>query len=300
MALRGIQPELVKKRLKCLMYGVAGSGKTMAAISFPRPYLIDTEKGYEHEQYVDKIKENGGCVFHTTDFDDLLIEIKDLATEKHPYKTLIIDPLTVIYNNLVEKSASDRKSPQNPDGTAHGGHYIATDFKMKKLINLLLKLDMNVIITSHSKNLYGHNMAVLGQTFDCYKKLDYLFDLVFEIHKQGKFREALVKKSRLTTFPESDRFSFSYDEIAKRYGIEILEKDSQELLATQDQIFEVKSLIKMISFNQNLINKWFKKADATDWDEMPREAMDCIISYLKSKQITDISLSIHEVQHATV
>ena len=101
MALRGIQPELVQKRLKCLMYGVAGVGKTMAAISFPKPYLIDTEKGFEHQQYLDKIKENGGCVFHTTNFEELLTEVKALATEKHEYKTLIIDPLTVIYSNLV-------------------------------------------------------------------------------------------------------------------------------------------------------------------------------------------------------
>lgn len=64
MALRGIQPELVKKRLKTLMYGVAGAGKTIAAISFPQPYLIDAEKGYEHQEYLDKLKENGGCVSH--------------------------------------------------------------------------------------------------------------------------------------------------------------------------------------------------------------------------------------------
>ena len=45
---------------------------------------------------------------------------------------------------------------------------------MKHLLSLLLRLDMNVIITAHSKNEYGNNMVVLGQTFDCYKKLDYL------------------------------------------------------------------------------------------------------------------------------
>lgn len=286
MALRGIQPELVQKRLKCLMYGVAGSGKTMAAISFPKPYLIDTEKGFEHQQYLDKIKENGGCVFHTTNFDELLAEVKALATEKHGYKTLIIDPLTVIYSNLVDQCALERVSPTNPDGTAHGGHYMAVDRKMKQLVSLLIKVDMNVIVTSHSKTLYGANMSVLGQTFDCYKKLDYLFDLVFEIHKKGKVREAIIKKTRIESFPEGDRFAFSYDEIAKRYGREILEKDCQELLATPQQISQVQSFIKLLNIQQPTIDKWFKKGEASNWDEMSRPVMECIIAYLKSKKET--------------
>ncbi|MGC2661779.1 MAG: AAA family ATPase [Bryobacteraceae bacterium] len=296
MALRGIQPELVQKRLKCLMYGVAGVGKTMAAISFPRPYLIDTEKGFEHKQYLDKIKANGGCVFHTTSFDELLTEIKALATEKHEYKTLIIDPLTVIYSNLVDQCARERISPTNPDGTAHGGHYMAVDRKMKQLINLLIKVDMNVIVTSHSKTLYGHNMTVLGQTFDCYKKLDYLFDLVFEINKKGKVREAMIKKTRMEPFPESDRFPFSYDEIANRYGREILEKDCQELLATAQQISQVKSFIKLMDIKQVTIDKWFKKGEATDWDEMSRPVMECIIAYLKSKQATTAATNQEETK----
>jgi hypothetical protein len=145
---------------------------------------------------------------------------------------------------------------------------------------------MNVIVTSHSKTLYGANMSVLGQTFDCYKKLDYLFDLVFEINKKGKVREAIIKKTRINTFPESDRFTFSYDEIAKRYGREILEKDCQELLATPHQISKVLSFIKLLNIQQPLIDKWFKKGEANSWDEMSRPVMECIIAYLTSKNET--------------
>lgn len=297
MALRGIQPEVVQKRLKTLMYGVAGAGKTMAAISFPKPYLIDTEKGFEHQQYLDKLKENGGSVFHTTDFDELLTEIRALTTEEHEYKTLIIDPLTVIYNNLVEKCAQDRVTPQNPDGMAHGGHYIASNRKMKQLMSLLIKLDMNVIITSHSKNEYGHNMTVLGQTFDCYKKLDYLFDLVFEINKKGKVREAVIKKTRLTAFPESDRFAFSYDEIAKRYGREILEKQAEaRKLTTPEQIKIVQEYIKIFRVAPETVERYFKKGDATTWDEMPYSAMECIINHFQAK----INNTKQETKHETV
>ena len=45
MALRGVKPEKIQKRLKALFYGNSGVGKTTASINFPKPYLIDTEKG---------------------------------------------------------------------------------------------------------------------------------------------------------------------------------------------------------------------------------------------------------------
>src|SRR5579872_1423562 len=105
MALRGVKPKMLQKRLKALFYGSSGVGKTTAAISFPRPYLIDTERGAENEQYVRLIEKNGGAVFQTTDFDELIKEVKALLTTRHNYKTLIIDPLTTLYNDLLDKSA---------------------------------------------------------------------------------------------------------------------------------------------------------------------------------------------------
>jgi Rad3-related DNA helicase len=103
MALRGVKPEAIQKRLKALFYGGAGVGKTTAAIQFPAPYLIDTEKGAENVQYTKLLQKAGGVVYQTTDFDELMKEVKSLLTEKHEYKTLIIDPLTILYNDLLDQ-----------------------------------------------------------------------------------------------------------------------------------------------------------------------------------------------------
>src|SRR6185312_17208467 len=105
MALRGVKPKAIQKRLKALFYGSAGVGKTTAAIQFPQPYLIDTEKGAENTQYIKILEKNGGSIFQTSDFDDLIKEVKALLTEKHEFKTLVIDPLTTLYNDLLDKSA---------------------------------------------------------------------------------------------------------------------------------------------------------------------------------------------------
>ena len=96
MALRGKKPEAVEKRLKALFYGPPGVGKTTASIQFPRPYLIDTERGAQNKQYVDALNKAGGAYFFTTDPDELIAELTTLLSQKHEFQTVIIDPLTII------------------------------------------------------------------------------------------------------------------------------------------------------------------------------------------------------------
>jgi ribosomal protein S24E len=277
MGLRGVKPEMVKKRLKALFYGAAGVGKTTAAINFPKVYLIDTEKGAENDQYTKILQNAGGAVFQTSDFDELMKEVKLLLTEKHEYKTLVIDPLTTLYNDLLDKSAIKF-------GTEFGRHYSAANKSIKHLLNLLLRLDMNVIITSHSKNEYGQNMVVLGQTFDCYKKLDYLFDLVFEIQKRGKERIGLIKKSRIETFPDGETFPFSYGEIAERYGKDILEKESvSEKLASEEQVNHLKYLVDLYKEPEEVVQKWLDKANAQTFDELNEEIIVKLINHMENK-----------------
>lgn len=277
MALRGKKPEAIQKRLKALFYGSAGVGKTTAAIQFPSPYLIDTEKGAENDQYIKILQKAGGAIYQTSDFDELVFEVKALLTEQHDYKTLVIDPLTTLYNDLLDKSAVK-------NGTDFGKHYNEANKRIKHLLNLLLRLDMNVIITSHAKNEYGQNMSVLGQTFDCYKKLDYLFDLVFEIQKRGKERVGIIKKSRIEAFPDGETFPFSYAEIAERYGKDILERDAvAEVLATKEQIKRLTYLVDLYKEPQEVVQKWLDKANAESFAELNAVIIDKLIKYMENK-----------------
>jgi hypothetical protein len=284
MALRGVKPKTVEKRLKAFFYGNAKVGKTTAAIQFPKPYLIDTERGAENEKYVDLLEKGKGVIFQTNDFDEVIKEVKALLTEKHEYKTLIIDPLTTIYNDLIDKSAKSRISDKDPDGTAFGGHYGAANKKIKILYNLLLRLDMNVIITSHAKNEYGANLTIIGQTFDCYKKMDYMFDLILEIQKRGKDRVALVKGTRLDGFKEDETFPFSYDDMAERYGRDVLERECAPIqLASAEQIKEIKRLIELLHVPQDTVDKLLKKEEVEDFEYMSSEYIQKCITHYTSK-----------------
>jgi hypothetical protein len=277
MALKAKKPAMIESRLKALFYGNAGVGKTMAAIQFPKPYIIDTEGSTNKPQYVKAIDKVNGAVLMTVDFDEMVNEVRELLTTKHEYKTLVIDSLTLLYNDLLEKA--ERKV-----GTDFGRHYGEANKRMKQLLNLLFRLDMNVIITSHSKNEYGQNLAILGQTFDCYKKLDYLFDLVFEIQKRGAHRVGLVKKSRIESFPDGESFPFSYEEIAKLYGREVLERDAvAQELATVEQVKEITRLIDLLKVPEETFQKWLDKAGSERWEDMQKESIQKCIDHLKSK-----------------
>src|SRR6267154_2607896 len=140
MALKGKKPVVEANRLKLFLYGNAKIGKTTLALQFPAPYVIDTDGSTNKPKYVDLILNGGGSAYITQDFDELLDQVKSLNSVQHEFKTLVIDSLTIFYDDLLEKCALKL-------GTVYGIHYTEANRRIKHLIRLLLSLDMNVIIT---------------------------------------------------------------------------------------------------------------------------------------------------------
>ena len=155
----------------------------------------------------------------------------------------------------------------------------------KRLANLIMNLDMNVIITAHAKPEYGTNLAKLGYTFDGWKQLDYWFDLVVELGKKAKKRQAVVRKTRIETFPDEEVFEWSYDAIKKRYDASILEREARTVsLATPEQVREIKELIDIVRLPDGLVERWFNKAQVDNFEDMPADTLAKFTSAARSSR----------------
>lgn len=275
MALRAKKPESVTKRLKLFMYGPAGVGKTTAAIQFPRAYIIDGERGAEN--YEKLINGSDSVLMQTTDMMEVIAEVRELLTVQHDFRTLVVDPITSLYNDLLDKC-------EQKVGNEFGRHYGAANKEMKRLANLIMQLDMNVIVTAHAKTEYGPKLEKIGITFDGWKQLDYLFDLVVELAKRGKSRMGRVIKTRLESFPDADSFEWSYAEIQKRYDVATLERTATPMaLATAEQVKELNELLEIVKLPDGTVEKWLAKANVDELADMPAVAIAKCIDFVKNR-----------------
>lgn len=292
MALRGIKPELKEKRLKLFLYGPAGVGKTTATISFPHAYVIDTEKGSDF--YSKTLSKSGSVVFQSNNPDEIKEEIKELLTTKHPYKTLIIDPVTNLYNavqekwtRVFEKHTRDSGKAEQAEIQDFGMRYwgrVKSEFK--SIQRMLMALDMNVLVTSHQKDQYGAGMTKVGVTYDSIKGEDYLYDLVFRLNIQGGKRMAITEKERAEVgcnkFPDS--FEWSYENFLKFYGKEVIERESVPVrLATTEQVNKIKNLVEVVKVDPDQVNAWFQKAGVDDWADMEEDRILKAIDFVEKK-----------------
>jgi len=286
--LKAVSPKAAEpSKPKVLLFGKPGVGKTWTSLDFPKVYYVDTEGGADMKHYTDKLEAAGGVYFGVDqgalDFSEVIDQIKALATEEHPYKTLVIDSISKLFNTEIAKEA-ERLGDKN----AFGADKKPAIAYMRQLINWLIRLDMNVILIAHEKPQWGTDAkgerAEIGTTFDAWDKLEYELHLCLNIIKVADKRLARVKKSRLTGFPDATTFPWSYAEFAARYGKDVIEKNVEKInLATPEQIAELKALLEIVKLPENQAEKWLTAANAGSFEEMDSIKIATCIQYVKNK-----------------
>jgi len=140
--------------------------KTIFGAGFPKSYFIDTESGATREQYQKALEASGGTYFGheqgSLDFKTVLSEIKELATTKHEYRTLIIDSFSKLYNTA-------RSVAEERVGNSYGADKKEANKPARQLIRWIDQIDMNVILICHRMGDYqgtGDNRSLVGYTFD--------------------------------------------------------------------------------------------------------------------------------------
>jgi hypothetical protein len=292
--LLAVSPEVIEpKKPKILIFGPPGVGKTWTSLDFPSVYYIDTEGGADLAHYREKLKNAGGMYFGpdqgSLDFDTVIGQLEALATEQHHYKTVVIDSITKLFSTAI----ADEQARLG-DSDAFGASKKKPVGQMKKLIRWLNRADMNAVVIAHQKDIWGKNdkgqQEVVGQSFDGWDKLEYELHLILRISKMGAGtnakRFANTGKSRLTGFPEGERFDWSYAEFSARYGKDVIEKEVQPIvLASAEQVAELNRLLALVKLKEGTTEKWLTKAGVEAFDEMDTATIAKCIDHLKS-QIT--------------
>lgn len=271
---------------KILTFGAAGVGKTWFSLDFPNCYYIDTEGGAARTHYMDKLKKSGGLVMGpeegALDFEVVISQFQALATEKHGFKTVVVDSISKLFNTAIANEA-ERLGAKDAFGASKKP---AVAF-MRRLVNWINRVDMNVVLIAHQKEEWGQDgkgeRVMVGYTFDCWDKLSYELDLVLHVVKQGASRYGIVRKSRLLGFPDNERFDFDYATFAERYGKDVIEKQGEAiLLATEEQVAEINRLVGILRPSEEDVQKIWNKAQADNWSELTTDqAAKVIESYTK-------------------
>jgi hypothetical protein len=286
--LKAVVPKAAEpSKPKVLLFGKPGVGKTWGALDFPSCYYIDTEGGADLAHYTAKLEASGGAYLGpaqgSTDFATIIEQVKALTIEKHQFRTLIIDSITKVFQLEIAREA-ERLGDKN----AFGADKKPATAYMRSLVAALIRLDMNVILIAHEKEQWGKDdrgqREIVGATFDAWDKLEYELHLALHITKQGPSRYATVRKTRLTGFPDGDRFQWSYAEFANRYGRDVIEKEAAPVvLANADQVAEIDRLLGIVTMPDGWLGKCLTAAGVDALEELDAERADKMINAIKER-----------------
>lgn len=225
--------ETVEPHVKALIHGGPGVGKTFLSLSAPgKVAVIDTEGGTAFYA-----KRFAFDVLPTKTYADVKAAVDFLAEGKHEYQTLVIDPVTVIYETLQE-AAQIRRAEMNRKRGRGATTVDEADLEQldwgrikrsyKRLMTALVNLDMHVIVTAREKaetvrDSKG-NFEQTGKFLpDAEKSTAYYFDVVMRLVDEAGSRIAVITKDRTGSHELDERvadptFGSLFDAVLKTKG----------------------------------------------------------------------------------
>lgn len=215
------------KRLKMLVFGGTGTGKTITALQMPDPAVIDTERGCDW--YMEKFPDAG--FNQTTDPEEIRASIKEIAEDPNGFKTLVIDSFTLYQEAIEERQLNKRRTEkQNPHYTFGPIDYKYMKNSVRSIVHDLLSVDMNVVCTAKAKAVYDSSGddfmgKIIGYEPDVRKEVPHYFDTVVELQlRDDGTRVAIVHKDRTNTLPREIE-NYDYAKLVEYFGEEDLKRE---------------------------------------------------------------------------
>ena len=178
-------------KLKVLIYGKSGTGKTTFASTFPKPYVFDFDGGMLSQRSKD-------VDFDTYDtWNGVLSKLEELEREKK-YETLVLDSVTTMQEYMMKQILTLTRKPR---GTQYEWGILVLD--LKDLFLRLSKMAPNIVITAHEIILQDEiTTEIIVQPLVYGKKTPGQMPLWFdEIYRMqvGRTKEGKPEYQMLTT-----------------------------------------------------------------------------------------------------
>lgn len=276
------------RRLKLLLWGDSGSGKTTHALQYPAPVVIDLEGGTEH--YADDFNFH---VFKATTADEVTRAVRWLSVHPHAFRTLVIDPITIYWEALQAKWQAIFLRRNKGSKGHHGDFYVlqpkdwsCLKAEFKDLLRQLIQLDMNVIVTARQKVQYSDAgfMRPVGETFDGEKSLPYLFDSILRLYRDenGRFLAENLK-DRSNKLPRG-HFEISYELIEQRLGRDALVREAVPVRrVTPEQLDRLRFFIATSGMNDETLRRRLAAYDAERLEDLTEDNAQVILDKLTTK-----------------
>lgn len=268
------------ERVILLVTGESGAGKSLFIASIKNALIFDTDIGGGLAYLEERIKRNGSERVEAGSYLQVMDEItkRRRSGQLARINTLSIDHLSSLHQESVLR--------HNPSGGEDfGKSYEKANREWRKIREMVRVGDFNLACTAHLKSKYENQKAV-GLTTDASKNIEADMMMVLYLKKADSYPStAEVKKWRRD--PEDPRgvvprsFPFTLEKFLEIHGHPLDGTREEIQTATQEQIREVTRLLAVVRLEDGVVEKWFSKAKAESWEEMPADVTTKCIAHLK-------------------
>ena len=221
--------EKIKKKLRFVVGGFSGVGKTHFALTFPKPAVIDMERGtdlFEGRAFTFKEGEEEKKatfdfqVFHTSSFKETSEAIEwlrhDYEKVKDDIGSIIVDPYSIVWeaaqSGYIDKLDARVRAGKREDDDLQFQDWRKIKQPWKKMVNNLLNMPCHVVLVCRlDDNIVVKNgkPQTKGVKIDAEKKTFFHGDVVFflERDEEGDSKNIIgtVKKDRWGLFEVNEK-----------------------------------------------------------------------------------------------